>query len=108
MDKPYVQLALNWRSTLRNDLLGLPSQRLFSKITRSLIPRTDNNLKPKIVQGVSAEQQRLREKQFNYNNKYTKRPVNFEINDKVRHKVAHRHWEGARVVKINLKVYQDL
>ena len=71
------------------------------------MPTTDNNLKPKIIQGVTAELQQLREKQVNYSNKHTKRSINFEINDKVRHKVAHRRWEGARVVKC-LKVYQDL
>lgn len=100
IDKSDVQLALlNWRNTPRNDHLGSPNQRLFSRITRSPIPTSDNNLKPKIIQEVTAELQRLREKQANYSNKHTTRPDNFEINDKVRHKVAHRSWEGARVVE---------
>lgn len=100
IDKSDVQLALlNWRNTPRNDSLGSPNQRLFSRITRSPIPTTDSNLKPKIVQGVTSELERLRKKQANYSNKHTKQPVNYELNDKVRHKVAHRQWEGARVIE---------
>ncbi|CAG4931717.1 unnamed protein product [Colias eurytheme] len=100
IDKSDVQLALlNWRNTPRNDLLGSPNQRLFSRITRSPIPVSDKYLKPKIIQGVTTELQTLREKQANYSNKHTTRPVNLEINDKIRHKVAHQHWEGARVIE---------
>ena len=74
LNKQDVQLALlNWRNTPRNDLLGPPNQCLFSRINISLIPTTDNNLKPKIVQGVTAELQQLREKQVNYSNKHTRR-----------------------------------
>ena len=48
VDKSDVQLALlNWKNTPTNDLLSSPNQRLFSRITRSLIPTIDNNLKPK-------------------------------------------------------------
>ncbi|CAH2097604.1 unnamed protein product [Euphydryas editha] len=100
IDKSDVQLALlNWRNTPRNDLLGSPNQRLFSRITRCPVPTSDKNLKPKIIQGVTAELQRLREKQAIYSNRHTTKPQKFEINDKVRHKVSHRHWEGARVVE---------
>ncbi|XP_026736437.1 uncharacterized protein LOC113499995 [Trichoplusia ni] len=100
IDKSDVQLALlNWRNTPRNDILGSPNQRLYSRITRSPLPIKDSNLKPKIMQGVTAELKRLREQQASYSNKHTKRPDHFEINEKVRHKVAHRHWEGARVIE---------
>ncbi|GBP16998.1 Retrovirus-related Pol polyprotein from transposon 17.6 [Eumeta japonica] len=81
------------------ELKGSPNQRLFSRVTRSPIPTTENNLKPKLIKGVPTELQRLRETQVKYSNKHTTRPVNLEINDKVRHKVAHRQWEGARVVE---------
>ncbi|GBP14486.1 Uncharacterized protein K02A2.6 [Eumeta japonica] len=100
IDKSDVQLALlNWRKTPQNENLGSPNQRLFSRVTRSPIPTTENNLKPKLIKGVPTELQLLRETQVKYSNKHTTRPVNFEINDKVRHKVAHRQWEGARVVE---------
>lgn len=100
IDKSDVLLALlNWRNTPRNDILGSPNQRLYSRITRSSIPIKDNYLKPKIMQGITAELKRLREKQANYCNEHTKRPDNYAINDKVRHKVSHRQWEGARVVE---------
>ena len=79
----------------------------WAQIFASGIPITDNNLKLKLIQGITAELQRMRKEQVNYNNKQTNRPVNFEIHDKVRHKVPHRHCEKARVIK-NLKVYQDL
>ncbi|GBP61465.1 Endogenous retrovirus group K member 8 Pol protein [Eumeta japonica] len=100
IDKSDVQLALlNWRNTPRNENLGSPNQRLFSRVTRSPIPTTENNLKPKLIKGLPTELQRLRDTQVKYSNKRTTRPVNLEINDKVRHKVAHRQWEGARVVE---------
>lgn len=50
------------------------------------------------MQGITAALKRLREEQTNYSNKHTTRPDNFEINEKIRHKVVHRQWEGARVV----------
>ncbi|OWR53151.1 putative transposase [Danaus plexippus plexippus] len=100
MDKSDVQLALlNWRNTPRNDILGSPNQRLYSRITRSPLPINDNNLKPKIITGVTTELKRLREVQAKYGNRHTKKPDSFEINEKVRHKVAHRQWEGARVLE---------
>ena len=86
VDKSDVQLALlNWRNTPRNDLLGSPNQHLISRIIRYQIPKSDDNLKTKIIQGVTSELQ------VNYSNKQTNRPVNFEISDKVTHKVPHRH-----------------
>lgn len=101
IDKSDVQLALlNWRNTPRNDCLGSPNQRLFSRITRSPIPTIDKKLKPKIMQGVTAELQKLREKQAKYSNKHNTNPVNFEINDNVRHKVSHRNWQGAKVIDV--------
>lgn len=51
------------------------------------------------MQGITAELKRLREEQANYSNKHTKKADKFKINEKVRHKVAHRQWEGARVVE---------
>ncbi|XP_028168447.1 uncharacterized protein K02A2.6-like, partial [Ostrinia furnacalis] len=100
IDNSDIQLALlNWRNTPRNETLGSPNQRIFSRITRSPIPTIDKNLKPKLIQGVTAELQRLREKQSNYSNKHTKTPEKLEVNDKVRHRVAHRHWEGAKVIE---------
>lgn len=100
IDKSDVQLALlNWRNIPRNDILGSPNQRLYSRITRSPLPTIKSNLKPKIMQGVTSELKRLREEQADYSNKHTKRPENFEINEKIRHKVAHRQWEGARVIE---------
>ena len=78
LDKSDVQLALlNWKNTPRNDLLGSHNQHLFRRNTKSLIPTTDNNLKPKIVQGVTAELQQLREKQVSYSNKQAKKTSQF-------------------------------
>ncbi|GLV37576.1 hypothetical protein CBL_20388 [Carabus blaptoides fortunei] len=98
--KTYLVICDNYSGYLDfQQLKGSPNQRLFSRITRSPIPTSDNNLKPKTIQEATAELQRLREKQANYSNKHTTRPDKLEINDKVRHKVAHRNWEGARVVE---------
>ncbi|KAI8433385.1 hypothetical protein MSG28_015425 [Choristoneura fumiferana] len=58
-------MATSARQTPRNDYLGSSNQRLFSRITRSPIPTTDQNLKPKIIHGVTDELKRLREKQVN-------------------------------------------
>lgn len=60
--------------------------------TRSPILTNDNNL-------VTAELQRLREKKVNYSDKHTTKSLNFEINNKVRHKVDHRPCDGGTVVE---------
>ncbi|GBP93646.1 hypothetical protein EVAR_66892_1 [Eumeta japonica] len=89
-------------SGLRSATRALPAQSDPTSIQQKnqiSITYKDSNLKPKIKQGVTVELKGLREEQTNYSNKHTKRPDNFEINEKVSHKVTHRQWEEARVVE---------
>lgn len=77
---------------LKNQMFNLPywiGEIHHETNTRSPILTNDNNL-------VTAELQRLREKQVNYSDKHTTKSLNFEINNKVRHKVDHRPCEGAQ------------
>ncbi|XP_062526842.1 uncharacterized protein K02A2.6 [Bombyx mori] len=94
-----VQTAKKPTKEMQTNNLGSPNQRLYSRITRSLIPTSENNLKPKIVQGVTSELKYLRNKQANHSNKQRKEPTNYELDDRIRHKVGHRQWEGARVIE---------
>lgn len=95
---PHLAL-LNWRNTPRNEKLGSANERLFGRITRSLLPVTEAKLKPKIITDVPEELHRLRTMQTDYSNKHTKEPEHFDVNDKVRLKVGHRQWKGAKVIE---------
>ncbi len=56
---PYLAL-LELRNTPRDTTIGSPTQRLFSRRTRSLLPVTDSLLKPRVIDP-SIVQQRLKE-----------------------------------------------
>ncbi|KAG5870593.1 hypothetical protein JTB14_018723 [Gonioctena quinquepunctata] len=56
LDNTDVRLALlNYRNTPRNNKLGSPNERLFSRITRSLIPTSTEMLKPILIEDVDTE-----------------------------------------------------
>lgn len=60
IDKTDVYLALLMlRNTPRNGTLKSPSQRIFSRATRTIIPTTNEELKPTVVVGVSNELKKL-------------------------------------------------
>lgn len=69
LDDSDIQLTLsNYRNTPRNNVLGSPDQRLFSRITRSILPVSHEKLKPKTVTNVNE----LRELKKTYADTHTK------------------------------------
>lgn len=102
IDKSDVKLALlNYRNTPRNQILGTPSQRLFSRITRSTIPISIENLKPKIVENVQEELTELRLKQKKYGDQHRKTKEELKEGERIRYKIDHRSWRGGEVIQKN-------
>lgn len=87
------------RNTPRNDTLKSPSQRLFSRSTRTILPSTKDELKPKIVVGVSEELKQLRLQQGIYADRVAKPTEALKTGDQVRLQTGHREWVGAKVVE---------
>lgn len=98
-DKSDVKMALLvYRNTPRSDALGSPSQRLMSRATRSIIPVDEQQLKPKVIDDVSAQLQLLRDKQKEYHDKHTKPARELAVGDQIRLQQDNRKWIGATVL----------
>lgn len=87
------------RNTPRNDTLGSPAQRLFSRNLRTFIPVEKDQLKPKVMDNVTRELAKLRFQQKIYADKISSPFKQLEVNEKVRMKVGHREWIPATVVE---------
>lgn len=87
------------RNTPRNDTLGSPAQRLFSRNLRTFIPTEKEKLKPKVMDNVTRELAKLRFQQKIYADKISSPFKQLEVNEKVRMKVGHREWIPATVVE---------
>lgn len=100
MDNSDIQLALlNLRNTPRNDQIGSPNQRLMSRMTRTNLPTSNENLKPKIVENVSEELKKLREKQKFYSDRTSRVTKDVEKGDKIRVQFGHRNWLSGQVTE---------
>lgn len=100
IDKTDIKLALlTYRNTPRSDALGSPNQRLLSRITRSLIPTPQENLKPKIVNNVSDTIRLEREKQKSYHDRNSKPASELQVGDKIRLQTSARNWTGATILR---------
>ena len=67
-----IKLALlNYRNTLRDNQLGSPNLRLISRTTRSVLPITENKLKPKTTSNVTESLNMLRKTQKIYHDRNT-------------------------------------
>lgn len=98
-DSDIFEALLMLRNTPRNQILGSHSQRLFSRNTRTFIPIDQEELKPKIINGVTRELARLRFEQKKYADKVSSPFKQLEINEKVRLQKGHRDWASATVVE---------
>lgn len=87
------------RNSPRNDVLGSPCQRLYSRATCTIMPMTAEDLKPKIVVGVSRELRDLRIRQGIYADRVATPLESLRAGDSVRLKTGHREWIGAKIVK---------
>lgn len=90
---------LNYRNTPRNDKIGSPNQRLMSRTTRSILPATVEQLKPKIVSGVEQQLIDIRNQQKLYHDRGAKEAPQIQVGDKVRVQRGKRDWIGATVVQ---------
>ncbi|KAG5889389.1 hypothetical protein JTB14_018264 [Gonioctena quinquepunctata] len=103
MVKSDVKLALlNYINTPRNQILGTPSQRWFSRITRSTIPTSIENLKPKIVENVKEELlKELRIKQKKYGDQHRKNKEESKEGERIRYRIDHQSWRGGEIIQKN-------
>ncbi|XP_017469874.1 PREDICTED: uncharacterized protein K02A2.6-like [Rhagoletis zephyria] len=77
LDNTDYRLALlNWNNTPRDPILGSPNQKLCSRITRSQVPTSNQNLQPKTIEGVANRLKILREEQTSYANRSTVKAEN--------------------------------
>lgn len=97
-DKSDIKLALlTCRNTPRNEALGSPNQRLMSRTTRSRIPVTEEQLKPRIVNNVDQQLAALRELQKYYHDRNARPSKQLDVGDQVRLQQGNRDWTGATV-----------
>lgn len=96
---PYLAMSL-LRNTPRNETLGSPVQRLFSRQTRTILPTNIVDLKPKIINGVTEELRELRTNQKRYVDRVAIPRLSFEKGENVRMQTNHREWKPAKVVEI--------
>lgn len=87
------------RNTPRNEVLKSPAQRLFSRCTRTTLPISIENLKPKVVTGVTEELTELRINQKRYADRVAVPRPPLQVGDEVRMKTNHREWTKAKVVQ---------
>jgi hypothetical protein len=62
---------LELRNTPRNNDLGSTAQRLFSRRTKTLLPVSDQLLKPKVVENVTTNLKNERDRQKRYYDQHT-------------------------------------
>ena len=99
-DNSCVQKALlNSRNTPRKDVMSSPNQRLMSRMTRSLVPATTEQLKPKLVENIPVYIKNARELQRQEYNKTAQQETNFKIGETVRMQRGYKNWILAKIVK---------
>lgn len=98
-DSDIYEALLLLRNTPRNDILGSQCQRLFSRRTRTVIPVSQEDLKPQIIEGVTKELAKLRFQQKVYSDRVSSPFKQLEVNEKVRLQRGHRDWVSAKVVE---------
>lgn len=98
-DNTDIQLALlNQRNTPRNETIGSPAQRLFSRRTNTTLPTTIELLKPKVMDNVTDELSRLRAKQKIYADVGSKIKSSLNVGDRVVMQQGHRKWISAQII----------
>ena len=91
---------LELRNTPRNNDLGSPAQRLFSRRTKTLLPVSDQLLKPKVVENVAANLKNERDRQKRYYDQHTASLPKLDKGDHVMaQKDPKANWQPAIVKK---------
>jgi hypothetical protein len=91
---------LELRNTPRNNELGSPAQRLFSRRTKTLLPVSDQLLKPKVVENVAANLKNERHWQKRYYDQHTASLPKLDKGDHVMaQKDPKANWQPAIVKK---------
>lgn len=99
-----VQLALlNLRNVPRNNDLKSPAERLMSRSTRTTLQTHNSHLRPQVVSNVKSNIKSLRRIQKRYVDRGTRNGPTFHTNDKVKLRIGHRDWIGAKILEITDK-----
>ena len=89
---------LELRNTPRTNDLGSPVQRLFSRRTKTLVPVSDQLLKPKVVENVAANLRNKRDRQKRYYDQHTASLPKLDKGDRVMaQKDPKANWQPAIV-----------
>ena len=105
---PYLAL-LDWRNTPTEAMNSSPAQRMFSRRTKTLLPKTAKLLKPEVVTGMKQDLFRRKEKQTKYYNRGAKELSKLHDGDVVRIKPVgkEKNWVKARVEgQVDIRSYQ--
>ena len=99
-DNSSIQMALqNYRNTPRNNILMSPNERLMSRKTRSPIPTSILQLKPKVVVGVTKELECLRKLQKENYDKNAKESESYNVGEQVLIQNPHsKLWKEGTVI----------
>ena len=82
---PFLAL-LAYRNTPRDDVLGSPAQRLFSRRTKTQLPIRDDLLQPKIMTGIKEQLQQKRINQKLYYDRQSKELPSLNPGDEIHYK----------------------
>lgn len=94
---PYLAL-LDYRNTPQGDA-GSPAQRLMGRRTKTLLPTVPSLLKPKLPKNVKTHLKQQQNNQKNHFDQHAKPLLPLKPGDKVRVKIAHRHWDQGEVIR---------
>ncbi|XP_064456892.1 uncharacterized protein K02A2.6-like [Ornithodoros turicata] len=100
LDGSDIQMALlNLRNTPRNEGLGSPAQRLYSRRTKTTIPMHSKLLQPKVIQGVRHKLNTERDRQKRYGDQHTRQAPKMAVGQSVKVWEGHRHWIPGTVIR---------
>ena len=107
---PYLSL-LDWRNTPSEGMSSSPTQRMFGRRTRTLLPTTSYLLKPKVQEDVKEKLLKQKSKQAKYCNQNTKELLPLQIGEVVRVVPKpgdrERKWFKARVEdQVDIRSYE--
>ncbi|PIK34850.1 hypothetical protein BSL78_28328 [Apostichopus japonicus] len=94
---PYLAL-LDYRNTPQGDA-GSPAQRLMGRRPKTLLPTVPSLLKPKLPKNVKKHLKQQQNNQKNHFDQHAKPLLPLKPGDKVRVKIAHRHWDQGEVIR---------
>lgn len=90
----FYLVLLEWRNTPSEGMDSSPSQRIFSRRAKTLLPMSKKLLKPKVVTGVQEKLRQRKETQSKYYNRGTKELSTLRKDDVVRIKPSNNDRTG--------------